>query len=231
VKNYKAIFFDLDHTLWDFERNSTEALMDIYSDMDLYSKGIPSVAPFIANYQAHNKKCWELYRDGKLDKEDLRGLRFELALKDYQIHDRDLANEIGEEYVKRSPYKTNLFPAALEVLDYLKKSYRMFIITNGFEEIQYIKMKQSGLEPFFESVITSEKAGVRKPHRDIFEHALNVAGYLHHEVIMVGDDLEADVIGARNMNMDAILFDPKKENSPSENYKTIHHLNELQDLL
>ncbi len=231
MKKYSTLFFDLDHTLWDFDRNSQEALTEIYHDLRLDSFGIPAPEPFIKLYKEHNKKCWELYRRGEMTKDDLRSKRFQLALQDFDVSNPVLAEKIGDEYVKRSPYKTNLFPGTIELLDDLKRDYKICIITNGFEEVQYIKIKQSGLEKYFDHVITSEKAGVQKPHPDIFHLAMKLAAVDSNNVIMIGDDLEADVLAARKLNLDAILFDPEGKNEVEGDFKVINELKELRNWL
>lgn len=231
MKKYSTLFFDLDHTLWDFDRNSQEALSEIFHDLRLDSYGIPAPEPFIRNYKEHNKKCWELYRRGEMTKEDLRSKRFQLALQDFEVNDPNLAERIGDEYVKRSPYKTNLFPGTIELLDYLKRDYKICIITNGFEEVQYIKIRQSGLEKYFDHIITSEKAGVQKPHPDIFHLALKMAETETSKVMMIGDDLEADVLAARKLNLDAILFDPERKNLVKGDFAVISELKELRNYL
>lgn len=231
MKKYKTLFFDLDHTLWDFEKNSAEALAEIFEDLKLNHLGIPNAHDFILNYKMHNHECWEKYRNGLISKDDLRFVRFELALKDFDVDNRDLAVKIGEEYVLRSPFKTNLFPKAIETLDYLQDHYKMYIITNGFEEIQSIKLNKSGLEKYFSEVITSEKAGFRKPHPQIFELALSTSKNTPEEVLMIGDDLEADIIGAHQMQIDTILFDPHQSHREEKRFKVINELSELKMLL
>jgi putative hydrolase of the HAD superfamily len=231
VKKYDTIFFDLDHTLWDFERNSAEALTEIFHDLRLDKYGIPAPEPFISLYKEHNHSCWDKYRKGEITKENLRSLRFQLALKDFEVNDHKLAERIGDEYVNRSPYKTNLFPGALDLLEYLQREYKICIITNGFEEVQYIKIRQSGLEKYFDHIITSEKAGVQKPHPDIFHLAMKLVNTSSDKVIMIGDDLEADVLAARKLSVDAILFDPNLKNKVDGDFRVINELKELRNWL
>jgi len=230
VKKYSTVFFDLDHTLWDFERNSGEALTDIFEDLRLHNYCIPAPEPFIQNYKEHNHRCWEQYRKGEITKDDLRTVRFELALKDFDIVDPHLAMVIGDEYVSRSPYKRHLFPGTVEVLEHLYESYQLLIITNGFEEVQHIKINESGLKKYFNTIITSERAGVKKPHPDIFHLALQEAKTVPESAIMIGDDAEADVAAAIAIGIDGILFDPHKKNTGG-NFKVIHDLYELKNLL
>ena len=157
----KHIFFDLDRTLWDFEKNSIVTLTEIFNDFNLSKLGVSSVNLFIDKYKYHNNKLWDLYRDNKISKEYLRDSRFALALNEFNIQDSNLGKSIGRTYIEKSPLKTGLFPNTVEVLNYLFKKYKLHIITNGFNEVQHIKLKASLLNNFFENVITSEQVGVK----------------------------------------------------------------------
>jgi len=205
---YKHIFFDLDRTLWDFDKSSAEAFADIYELHKLKELGIESVELFHDVYSVHNEKLWDIYRDGGITKEDLRGKRFNLTLKDFGIDNPDLAEAIGMDYVSLSPLKVNLFPQAINILEYLYPKYKLHIITNGFQEVQEVKMAASDLTKYFETVVTSEEAGIKKPNKAIFHYALEKAGAAASESLMVGDDPEVDILGAKNANMDQVLFDP-----------------------
>jgi len=210
-KSYKHIFFDLDRTLWDFDASSNEAFHDIYEKFGLKNKGVDSVSSFKDYYNHHNEILWGQYREGKLSKEVLRGLRFRLTLKEFGVDDEELAQQIGMHYVKISPLLVHLFPNAFQILDYLHPKYQLHIITNGFSEVQYTKLETSGLGKYFIKVITSEEAGVKKPDPKIFELALNKAKANLDASIMIGDDPEVDIIGAKNIGMDQVLFDPQGE--------------------
>jgi putative hydrolase of the HAD superfamily len=208
VTKYKHIFFDLDRTLWDFDSSSEMAFSEIFDKYNLFGKGIESVKTFQKAYNIHNEELWELYRVGKIEKENLRNLRFHLTLADFGIVDHELASNIGDDYLAISPLKVSLFPNALEILAYLQSKYTLHLITNGFSEVQFIKLKASGLDKYFNEVITSEDAGVKKPDVRIFEYSLQKTGAEVHESLMVGDDPEVDVKGAQNAGIDAVLFDP-----------------------
>ena len=210
-KSYKHIFFDLDRTLWDFDASSNEAFHDIYEKFGLKNKGVDSVSSFKDYYKHHNEILWGQYREGKLSKEVLRGLRFRLTLNEFGVDDEELAQQIGMHYVKISPLLVHLFPNAFQILDYLHPKYQLHIITNGFSEVQYTKLETSGLGKYFIKVITSEEAGVKKPDPKIFELALNKAKANLDASIMIGDDPEVDIIGAKNIGMDQVLFDPQGE--------------------
>ena len=227
----KHIFFDLDRTLWDFETNAYKTLSELYGDHALNKKGISDVNDFINNYKTHNERLWELYRDGKVEKDVLRSSRFKLTLQDFGIDDDLLANELGDQYIQRCPLKTHVFPFTYKVLDYLKEKYHLHIITNGFEEVQYIKLEQSKLLHYFDQIITSEQVGVKKPNPEIFRHALVKTICKPDESIMIGDDLPVDILGAKAMGMHQIYFNPQKKNHQESIDFEISCLSQLQTLL
>lgn len=226
--NIKHIFFDLDRTLWDFEINSKETLSDIFFKFELKDLGVPCVEDFINKYQIHNEELWKLYRKDNIKKEELRSRRFNLTLKDYGIYNEKLAFDIGEEYIRESPIKTKLFPFTIEVLEYLYPSYDLHIITNGFQEVQYVKLSNSNILKYFKNVVTSEEVGNKKPSPNIFNYALRVAHANINNSIMIGDDLEADIIGARSLGMDQIYFNPKKY---SYNQQVTYDISCLSELM
>jgi putative hydrolase of the HAD superfamily len=228
---YTHLFFDLDRTLWDFEKNSKEALTEMYNHFDLIKLGVPSADIFIEKYKVHNEHLWSLYRKGKIDKDSLRSYRFELCLNDFSISDDKLAADLGDMYVKTSPYKTNLFPFTHEVLKYLKTKYHLHIITNGFEEVQHIKLKQSKLDVYFDKVITSEHIGVKKPDSKIFNYALFSTKSELSQSLMLGDDFAVDILGAKNIGMDQVFFNPFNESFDGKPTFEISCLSELLRLL
>ena len=229
--NIKHIFFDLDRTLWDFEKNSKITLTEIIDSLDLISKGVDSAENFMSKYRIHNERLWNLYRDNKITKDILRSERFLLTLQEYNIFDTKLADTFGNEYIKRSPLKTALFPFTLEVLTYLSKSYNLHIITNGFQEVQHIKLSNSNIGDYFNLVLTSEEAGVKKPDVTIFNYALNKVKAKNYESIMIGDDLYADIQGASRAGIKGIYFNPKNIKHSENVWKEIGCLSELMNLL
>ena len=225
----KDIFFDLDRTLWDFEKNSQKTLLSLIDQFNLSSLGVNNSFEFINKYKVHNERLWNLYRINKIKKSDLRTDRFLLTLKEYSIFDDKLAEDLGDMYVKESPLKKELFPFTLDVLAYLHKKYKLHIITNGFDEVQHVKLKYSNLDSFFNCVITSEKVGFKKPNRKIFEYALNCANANPEESVMIGDDLEADILGAQQAGMHVIFFNPQKKKYDIESFSEISCLSQLFD--
>jgi len=229
--NINHIFFDLDRTLWDFDKNSQDTLKQLVKKFELKSRGIDNPENFINKYKIHNEKLWDLYRVDKITKEELRTKRFRLVLEEYGINDNQLAEDFGMEYIKESPLKTRLFPFAIDVLTYLHKKYTLHIITNGFQEVQHIKLEQSNLTPYFKTIITSEQVGVKKPNPQIFEFSLNNAGAKAEESIMIGDDLEVDIIGAKIFGMEQVYFNPKKEKHQEQLTFEIDSLSQLMEIL
>ncbi len=231
MDKYNHIFFDLDRTLWDFESNSHDALFDIVNKYRLINI-VNNFESFISIYQKHNVKMWEDYREKRIEKSILRWKRFYLPLLEFGIDDIELAKKIGEDYVVISPQKKKLFPFVHEVLQYLHKNYQMHIITNGFEEVQHIKLKRSELDGYFKNIVTSEMVGVQKPAKEIFAYALEMSGANKSESIMIGDDIDTDIAGAKYYGIDQIFFNP--DNLSSKDIKptfTISSLIELKEIL
>lgn len=204
----KNIFFDLDRTLWDFEKNSRLVLEEIFCEFNLKEKICVQKEVFINEYKKINETLWNQYRVGKIKKEFLRNSRFKQTLELFNCHDESLSIEISDYYVKECPKKKNLFPNTIKILDYLKNKYNLHIITNGFEEVQTIKLKSSGLSDYFDQIITSEKIGVKKPDPKIFSFALTSAKANKENSIMIGDDLKVDILGAENFGIRAVYFNP-----------------------
>jgi len=210
MKQYKHLFFDLDGTLWDFETSAWQAFVEMYSWFGLQKLGIPSVEDFMKTFKNINDLLWGFYRKGEILKEVLSVRRFEMALEHYGIRNALLAVELGEFYLKTSPNKVNLFPNTHEILAYLKPKYILYIITNGFEEVQHTKIHTGNLGQYFAKVITSERAGVKKPDRAIFDYALRFAGAMPSDSVMIGDDLNVDIAGACAVGMDTVFANYNK---------------------
>ncbi len=232
MKTYAHLFFDLDHTLWDFEANSRQTLEYMYESMGLKKRGVDDFERFSNNYQVHNEKLWDRYRKGFIKSEELRWKRMWLTLLDFKIGDEPLAREMGNTFLELLPTRNLLFPYAMEVLQYLtQKKYRLHLITNGFEKTQHAKLKNSGLHLFFNEVITSEGSNSLKPHRPIFDYALKKTNASLAESIMLGDDLEADIAGAREAGMDQVYINHLNRPMPTitPTY-TVSSLKELEDI-
>jgi putative hydrolase of the HAD superfamily len=202
---YRHIFFDLDHTLWDFDANARATLEQLHIDLNLPEKGVHDFDLFYRNYLAHNEKLWERYRNGYIKQEELRIKRMWLTLLDFRIADDELTRQLSELFLQLLPTRTILFPDTVEVLTWLaNKGYGLHLITNGFEHTQHSKLKSSGLDKFFEHVITSEGSNSLKPKKEIFEFALEKTGASVGESIMIGDSLDVDIAGAMGVGMDQV---------------------------
>lgn len=231
-KKYRHIFFDLDDTLWDFRTNSSESLRAMYSKYALdKTAGISSVEEFIVKYQERNVMMWEQYRLGAIDKTELRSRRFELTFWDMGIDSSLVPHGLAEDYLTHLATRSGLFPHTRETLEYLSSKYSLGIITNGFPDVQYNKLKSSGISDFFSGVFTSEIVGFRKPDTNIFLRALQSCGAAANESLMVGDGLEVDIAGARNAGMDQVYFNPLKIPHSHEVTYEIQSLHELKNFL
>lgn len=229
---YKHIFFDLDHTLWDFETNSQETLAEIFEEFSLKTEGVPDFSNFHETYSIHNDRFWERFRKGYISREDLRWKRMWHTLLDFNISNTKLAIAISIRYLEILPTKKHLFPDSIEILDYLKaKNYPIHLITNGFEQTQRLKMEHSGITNYFGHVVTSESACCLKPGRAIFDFALQKAQCLPAEGLMIGDTLEVDIVGARNAGMDQAYYNPAKPANGQKPTYIINSLSELKEIL
>jgi putative hydrolase of the HAD superfamily len=229
LKNKKHIFFDLDHTLWDFDKNSEETLFELYALYQLKKLGLHSVDIFIETYTLNNHALWLAYHLGNINKEQLRETRFKKTFIDLGLSPDLIPLNFEDDYVNICPTKTNLFPYAHQTLSYLESKYHLHLISNGFKESTEHKVKNTALTPYFKNIIISEVVGINKPDKAIFEYALNKAGGKIGESVMIGDSLEADVRGALNFGMDAIYFNPNKLDKPDDVPIQIHSLSELQE--
>ena len=225
------IFFDLDRTLWDFDLNSQKTLLNIYKEFSLKERGVKSFDIFLDHYKEINEKLWGLYRQDLISKDELRSKRFDLTLNKYSIKDNELASKIGDTYVSKSPLQTSLFPYTKEVLSYLKSKYSLSIITNGFDEVQKIKLKASGLDVFFDTVITSDFVNAKKPNPTIFNYALNINNVSAKNSVMIGDDLLVDIIGAKEIGFFQIYFNPKNTPHNQNCDYEIRCLSEIKNIL
>lgn len=217
----KHLFFDLDHTLWDFDRNSKLTFQQIFEEQKI---NIP-IHDFLEAYIPVNLKYWKLYREDKVEKSALRYHRLKETFDslEYRVSD-NLINLISEDYIRYLPNFNYLFDDAIEVLQYLEKKYHLHIITNGFEEVQNLKLEKSGIHTFFREIITSECVGVKKPNPKVFEFALGKAGAKAHQSVMIGDSYEADVMGAINSGMRAIHFSQENNGTEGQRVTTLVEL-------
>jgi YjjG family noncanonical pyrimidine nucleotidase len=231
VKKYKCIFFDLDHTLWDYETNSRETLSELYFSYDLHNKGVFNLETFQQQFKEVNTDLWDLFDRGIITSEVIRKERFKRILGYFHAYDAKLCEDLSTDYLYNCPKKGNLMPHAVDVLEYLAGHYALTLVTNGFEEIQNVKLTAGNLHRFFNHIITSQKAGHRKPSREIFDYAMNANAIKCCDAVMIGDNLVTDIGGARNASIDTIFFNPEKINHSSEVSHEISCLSELPRIL
>jgi putative hydrolase of the HAD superfamily len=228
---YKHLFFDLDHTLWDFEANSRQTLQELYLALSLAEKGIPDFDAFHKRYLVHNDKLWERYRNGYIKVDELRWKRMWLTLLDFKIANEPLARAMDTQFLDALPTRKILFPYTLEILHYLTtKGYRLHLITNGFEKTQHSKLKYAGLTGYFGEVITSEGSNSLKPHKEIFEYAFRKTGAAKAESIMLGDSIEVDIQGAINAGIDQVFVNHLAAEPTIKPTYTVHSLKELEGI-
>lgn len=225
------LIFDLDHTLWDFAANSKLSLIEGFEEFHLDTLGIGAVEEWINAFEDANDRCWALYRNGEIDKATLRTERFRLTLESLGHNDTELAVSLGIHYVDVSPHQTTLIEGSEVLLSELaERGHRMWVLTNGFEEVQRIKLQLCGLSHFFEAMYTSEQLGAKKPHAEAFLGAARLAG-LHPDegIIMIGDNYGSDIIGAQNIGWRGVHYNPEGD-IRQDAWRTVRHLREILDL-
>ncbi|WP_046244218.1 YjjG family noncanonical pyrimidine nucleotidase [Hymenobacter terrenus] len=231
MKTYRHLFFDLDHTLWDFDKNATETLHTLYDQHNFARFGTFTAEEFIRVYSDINRALWRLYQNNKITQQQLRDVRFVRALTKLGVSEADIPAGISSEFTHILPQKSAVFPFTHEVLGYLKLNYRLHLITNGFNDIQGIKLASSNLTHYFEEIITSEQSGCLKPDPRMFAHALARTGATAAESLMIGDNLECDVLGAYNAGIDQVYFNPDKRRHFNQVTHEISCLSELKNFL
>ena len=224
----KHIFFDLDHTLWDFEKNSNLTFEQLFRAHDIQLQ----LEDFLTEYSPINFNYWKLYREEKISKEKLRYGRLKDSFDklSYTVSD-DLINVLSREYINVLPSYNHLFDGAIELLEYLQPKYALHIITNGFEEVQDLKLEKSGIKKYFDKIVTSESVGLKKPNPKVFEFALKTANTTSESSFMIGDNLEADIIGAINCGISSIHFNLNDEKFSNKKYTSVSHLLEIKQYL
>jgi len=227
---YRHVFFDLDETLWDFKRNSLEVIHELIDQYRLEERGIKKDF-FVSRYNHHNDHFWDLFGKGQISRNELRIVRWKTTLGEFKIHDEAIAKLLSEQYLQLLPAKKNLHDATIEILNYLKPKYSLHIITNGFEEVQLQKIMASGIAPYFTHIITSERAGSQKPNKEIFRYAFEIANATVAESIFIGDSVEADIMGAKAVAMDHVLFNPERLPHDEDVQLEITSLTQLRTIL
>ena len=231
MNKYRHLFFDLDHTLWDYDRNVQESLNELFDIYLLKDLGVPTFKDFYGAFNAVNFDLWSLYNVGKIDKENLRKERFKRIFEHLGADGLAVPLEMEEDFMQRTSSKPHLFPHSKETLTYLQSKYELHIITNGFDESQAMKMASSGLTSFFQLIVTSETTGHRKPDKRIFEYAMGKLGTVPSFCLMIGDNPESDILGAQSAGIDQVLFNPLNIPCPLSPTYSISSLQELREFL
>lgn len=231
MSKYEHLFFDLDHTLWDFENNARDSMIDIFHEFEVNKITTSDFNEFYEKYSEHNRLLWERYQKGFISAEELKWKRMWRTLLDFKVGDEDLAKNMGKRFLEILPTKQSVFPYTIEILNYLfEKNYQLHLITNGFEKTQWSKIKNSKIDHFFTHVITSESSNSMKPEKEIFQYAIQKANTDVSKSIMIGDNLEADIKGAIDFGMDCIFVNHiNAETSLTPTY-SITHLKELETI-
>lgn len=231
MQRYRNIFIDLDDTLYDFSAASREAFEETYHLLH-FERYFDSFDHYMGIYAPYNLELWKLYGEGRITKEELNRRRYSYPLECVGVHDQELADTFCREALSRIPTKNHTIPGAMELLEYLRPRYRMFILSNGFKELQSRKMRTAGLDGYFEDIILSEDIGINKPRPELFEHALQKTGSRLEESIMIGDMFETDIAGAANIGMQQIYFNPKhKKGLPFTPTYEVNDLLEIKEIL
>jgi len=223
------IFFDLDHTLWDFDANSAKAF-----DKLIAKHALPvGLSAFLEIYEPINRQYWADYANGIKTKKEVK---FNRLIDTFDALNIDINQELIEvlagDYLDFLKEEHILMDGTIEILDYLKDKYRLHILTNGFAEVQSDKMRHSGISAYFDLMITSEEIGKLKPHPEVFRHALQKAGVFAHNTYMIGDNFKSDILGAKNMGMYVVHYDPENQSDTDKKIiPRISHLLELKEIL
>ena len=228
---YKNIFIDLDDTIYDFAAASRESFEEVYTMLG-YERFFNSFNHFLSLYEPHNLELWALYGEGKITKAQRNSDRYSYPLRMVGIDDQELADTFCREVLCRIPTKNKVIPGAIELLEYLYPKYDLYILSNGFKELQEHKMETAGLRKYFKRIVLSEDIGINKPHPELFIHALQVADATCENSIMIGDMFDTDIVGAAGVEMDQIFYNRKRlEQLPFEPTYTVHNLLQIKEIL
>jgi len=227
MKAYSCILFDLDHTLWDYDTNAEETLADLFDRFKLQERGVTSLGFFVETFHRVNRELWDRYDRGLIGQEVIRTRRFDQVFRDTGVEDYRASLEFSGHYLRELPLKKQLLPQAREILEYLHEKYPITVVTNGFDEIQSAKIASSAIGHYFRHVVTSQRAGSKKPSKKIFDFALQQTGHTAGDAVMIGDNLQTDIAGARNAGIDTIFYNPRR--APHQTAVT-HEINSLLEL-
>lgn len=228
---YKHLFFDLDHTLWDFDRNSAECIAEMFDTFRLADMGVASAEEFSQHFIAINRKLWADYDKNLIEHGYIRKHRFPMVFQSLGVDESAIQADLNAEYLQLLPRKPHLLESVREMLDHLHGRYTMHIITNGFADIQAVKMDSAEITHYFTHVITSENANAKKPDPLVFQYAMTISGTDASESLMIGDNYEADILGAKSAGMDTVFYNPPGIAVDDKPTYDIRHWNELMAIL
>ncbi len=231
MQRYKNLFIDLDDTIYDFSEASRESFRETYDRLH-YERYFDSFEHYLSLYEPYNLELWRIYGEGKITKEELNRRRYSHPLECVGVNDQQLADTFCREALGRIPTKGPLMPGALELLEYLRPKYNMYILSNGFKELQSRKMRTAGIDGYFDALILSEDIGINKPNRELYEYALVRTGSKLNESLMIGDMFDTDIVGAANIGMEQMYYNPKekKGHAFSPTYE-VTHLLQIKEIL
>ena len=231
MHKYKNIFIDLDDTIYDFAAASRESFQEAYTLLG-YHKHFRSFEHFMSLYEPYNLELWKRYGEGKITKEELNRKRYAYPLKMVGIDNQELADSFCREVLSRIPTKNRVIPGAIELLDYLQPKYNLYILSNGFKELQSHKMQTAGLHKYFKRIILSDDIGINKPRPELFIHALQAAEASTDDSIMIGDMFDTDIAGAAGVGMDQIFYNRKRlDTLPFAPTFTVTSLLQIKEIL
>ena len=227
---YKSLFFDLDDTLWDTYHNNKECLEDIFSDYD-FGRHYTSFVEFFNMYMPYNELLWAKYRNHEIDRRTLILERWLYVLRPMGIDSIEYTLKLNNDFLRRTTKKTKTIDGTFDLLEYLHPKYRLFILSNGFREVQTLKMQNSGLSPYFEKIILSEDVSIQKPHKEIFDFALKNTNSRRAESLMIGVSYEADIVGAQSAKIDQMWLhtgnaNPKCNTPPTYTVSSLYEIKE-----
>ena len=225
---YKNLFFDLDDTLWAFSENARDTFQAMY-DKYGYGRYFHSFDHFYALYTERNLQLWEEYGQGRITKDELNRIRFFHPLQQVGVEDAGLAQAFAADFFAVIPTCKKLMPHAREALEYLSTRYRLYILSNGFRELQYRKMCSAGIEGYFRRVVLSEDIGLLKPRKELFDFALSATQSEARDSLMIGDNWENDIAGARNAGWHQAYYAPDEDASPLP-FQPTYRIHDLQEL-
>ena len=231
MKGLKHVIFDLDHTLWDFEKNSNYVLKFLFDKYQLQNTLQTSFDQYQKRYHEITNNLWHLYDTKRIGKEELRNERIPQVFASFNHKDGGLTKKIETEYLEICPDQSHLIEGTIDILQYIAKKYTAHILTNGFKSIQHRKLKASGVSQYFKTIVTSECSGYSKPDEKAFKFLLEKISANANECIMVGDNNLSDIEGSHNIGMKSIYFNPKNQIDHTKATYAIKNLLEIKKLI